>query len=254
MTQPRKKSSFADNKMTDRIDSTQEQEVWSYRGYHLKHGEFNTAMVHLFRAEVTRANLWRQRLDATTNWSVLTTAAALSFAFGEPSAHHSVIILNTLLVTLFLYIEARRYRYYELWSLRVRVLEINYFAAMLLPSVSFEGDWAKKLANSLLYPRFSISLWEALGRRLRRNYIWIYLLLGMAWIMKVGLFPEAATSFGDFLERAAIGGVNGWIVLAVGVFVNGLMFMTAIFTRHLTEATGEILPSSADFSKSFMGE
>jgi hypothetical protein len=38
--------------------------VWSYRGYHLGPGEFTTAMVHFFRAEVNRANVWRQpRLD-----------------------------------------------------------------------------------------------------------------------------------------------------------------------------------------------
>ena len=37
--------------------------VWSYRGYHLKSSEFTTAMVHFFRAEVQRANVWRQRLE-----------------------------------------------------------------------------------------------------------------------------------------------------------------------------------------------
>src|ERR1044072_7927445 len=43
--------------------------------------EFNTAMVHLYRGEVGRANTWRMRLDGTTNWAVLTTGATLSFAF-----------------------------------------------------------------------------------------------------------------------------------------------------------------------------
>lgn len=238
--------------MTDQTRPLAEPDVWTYRGYHLKHGEFNTAMVHLFRAEVTRANVWRQRLDATTNWAVLTTAAALSFAFGEPSAHHAVIILNTLLITLFLQIEVRRYRYYELWSLRVRMLEINYFAAMLMPGTKFDGSWGHQLANSLLRPEFPVSSWEALGRRLRRNYIWIYILLGAAWIMKVALFPETVDSFTAFLERARIGGVPGWIVLAVGVVVNLFMILTTIFTLHMTDATGEVLPSNADFSKSFM--
>ena len=41
-------------------------------------------MVHFFRAEVHRANIWRQRLDTTTNWAVVTTGAAISFAFSEP--------------------------------------------------------------------------------------------------------------------------------------------------------------------------
>jgi uncharacterized membrane protein len=68
-------------------------------------------MVHFFRAEVQRANVWRQRLDTTTNWAVLTTGAAISYAFGDPGSLHVVILLNLVFVTMFLYIEARRYRY-----------------------------------------------------------------------------------------------------------------------------------------------
>jgi uncharacterized membrane protein len=36
-----------------------DEPVWTYRGYHLKTSEFVTAMVHLFRAEIQRANVWR---------------------------------------------------------------------------------------------------------------------------------------------------------------------------------------------------
>jgi len=50
-----------------------EEPVWTYRGYRLKTSEFVTAMVHLFRAEIQRANVWRQRLDTTTNWAVVAT-------------------------------------------------------------------------------------------------------------------------------------------------------------------------------------
>ena len=37
----------------------EEEPVWTYRGYRLKTSEFVTAMVHLFRAEIQRANVWR---------------------------------------------------------------------------------------------------------------------------------------------------------------------------------------------------
>ncbi|MBU1877465.1 MAG: DUF2270 domain-containing protein, partial [Chloroflexi bacterium] len=66
--------------------------VWTFRGYSLQPSEFTTAMVHLFRAEVQRANVWRQRLDTTTNWAVITTGAAISIAFSS-ATHHGVIIL-----------------------------------------------------------------------------------------------------------------------------------------------------------------
>ncbi|MAS38089.1 MAG: hypothetical protein CL610_29100 [Anaerolineaceae bacterium] len=223
--------------------------VWSYRGYDLKASEFNTAMVHLFRAEVTRANVWRQRLDTTTNWAVLTTAAVLSLAFGEETVHHSIIILNTLLVTLFLYVEARRYRYYELWSLRVRLLETDFFAAMLVPPFRPSEQWAGKMATSLLYPQFPISLWEALGRRLRRNYLWLYVLLGLTWILRVALLPEAVTSWDAFLERAAIGDIPGLAVLLTGLILNAILFVIGIATLYLNDATGEVLPYRAKLTR-----
>jgi uncharacterized membrane protein len=215
---------------------------WSVADYSPSSGEFNTAMVHLFRAEVHRANTWRQRLDATTNWAVITTGAALSFVFGEISADHSVILLISLLITLFLFIEARRYRYYELWSSRIRLLETYYFAPMLTSSDAQRYRWTEELASSLRYPRFSISLWEAVGRRLRRNYLWIYLLLGIVWFLKVWMFPTSATSWMMFFERAALAAIPGeWITLLFALF-NTALIAVALATMHLREAAGEVAP------------
>ena len=81
------------------------------------------ALAHLYRGEVTRSNTWRSRLDATTNWAVVTTGVALSYTFGAAGNTPVVILIVSLLVLLFLFIEARRYRYYELWTHRVRLLE-----------------------------------------------------------------------------------------------------------------------------------
>src|SRR6476620_9942081 len=92
--------------------------------------EFNTAMVHLYRGEVGRANTWRVRLDGTTNWAVLTTGATLSFAFSSDKNTHVMILINSLLIMFFLYIEARRYRFYDLWRSRVRLMETEFFAEM----------------------------------------------------------------------------------------------------------------------------
>ncbi len=70
--------------------------------------EFNTAMVHLYRGEVSRANTWRTRLDGTTNWAVLTTLTTLSFAFSSAKNTHVMILINSLLIFYFMYIEADR--------------------------------------------------------------------------------------------------------------------------------------------------
>jgi uncharacterized membrane protein len=216
--------------------------VWTFRGYRLRPSEFTTAMVHFFRAEISRANVWRTRLDTTTNWAVVTTGAAITIAFNV-SGHHGVILLNTLLVTLFLYIEARRYRYYELWSYRVRLMETDFFASMLVPPFHPAPDWAEALAENLLHPNFPISMWEAFGRRFRRNYMWIYIILAIAWVVKSWLLtPTVVTSWADFFKVASIGQVPGWIVLLAGVIFNAVLFVIGLFTATLHQATGEVLP------------
>jgi uncharacterized membrane protein len=222
-------------------DSGEAEAVWTFRGYRLKPSEFTTAMVHLFRAEVTRANVWRQRLDTTTNWAVVTTGAAITIAFSQ-ATHHGVILLNTLLVTLFLYTEARRYRYYELWSYRVRLMETDFYAAMLVPPFHPAADWAESLAETLLHPDFPISMWEAFGRRLRRNYLWIYLILALAWLAKTFVLPSPAATWQMVLQQASIGPIPGLFVLAFGVIFNGLLIWVGLLTRGMHQATGEVLP------------
>ncbi len=220
----------------------EEESVWTYRGYRLKTSEFVTAMVHLFRAEVQRANVWRQRLDTTTNWAVVSAGATLSIAFSQPNVHHGVIILNTLLTTWFLFIEARRYRYYELWSYRIRLMETDFYAAMLVPPFHPSPEWAESLAENLLSPSFPISMWEAFGRRLRRNYLWIFIMLGASWFAKSYLFPTPSTSWAEFILRGAVGPIPGQIMIACGAAYYAFLALVAIGTVGMTKATGEILP------------
>ena len=59
--------------------------VWTFRGYAMRPAEFNTAMVHFYRAEIQRATTWRNRLDTTTNWAILCASAAITFVLSEPS-------------------------------------------------------------------------------------------------------------------------------------------------------------------------
>lgn len=223
-----------------------EEPVWTYRGYRLKTSEFVTAMVHFFRAEVQRANVWRQRLDTTTNWAVVATGATLSIAFGQATVHHGIILLNTLLVLWFLFIEARRYRYYELWSYRVRLMETDFYAAMLVPPFHPSPGWAESLAENLLMPHFPISIWEAFGRRLRRNYAWIFLILYASWVAKIWLFPEQATTLQEFINRSAVGPISGQIMIGLGFILYASLASVALLTITMTRATGEVLPRFGD--------
>jgi len=209
----------------------------------LSPAEFNTAMAHFYRGEVQRSNTWRNRLDTTTNWAVLSAGAMLSFAFSSPNTPHFVIPVDSILVAVFLIMEARRYRYYEIWSSRVRVIETGYLARMLAPdAVPADKEWASHLASDLLTPHFTISVWEAIGRRLRRNYIWLFALLALSWNLKVYLYPEPARTFDEFILRAGVGVIPGWAVFLVGFVFNATLFIFALSTVRLREATGEVLP------------
>ena len=223
-----------------------DESVWSYRGYHLRSSEFTTAMVHFYRAEIQRSNTWRMRLDNTTNWAVVATSAAVSFALSSPQNHSGVIILNSLLVTIFLWIEARRYRYYELWSLRTRLMETDFFAAMLVPPFTPHPEWAENLSESLLSPEFPISMWEALGRRFRRNYFWIFMVINAAWALKIYLYPVPALTWADFVSRAALGNISGWTMITIGLVFNGLLTLAGVLTAGLTQTSGEVLPKFGD--------
>jgi uncharacterized membrane protein len=199
-------------------------------------------MVHLYRGEVSRANVWRRRLDITTNWAVVTTAAILTFAFGSSTNSHVVILLGMLLVWLFLITESRRYKYYELWALRVRLMETDFFAAMLHPPFRPHSEWAGRLVDSLLTPKFPISTREAIGRRLRRQYVWLFLLLGGAWLAKVMIHPVPARSLDNFFKNASLDIIPGTVIVALVVILLGFVFIVALSTITLQDSPGEVLP------------
>src|SRR6266511_3265280 len=189
--------SLSSERMTARLRTASETAVPERTGHpaaqmrRMAPAEFNTAMAHFYRGEVQRSNTWRTRLDTTTYWAVLTAGATLSFTFSSQLSPHFVIPINSILVTVFLVMEARRYRYYEIWASRVRVIETGYLAQMLAPdSVPRDQEWASHLASDLLTPHFTISVSEAIGRRLRRNYIWLFALLALSWNLKVYLHPQ----------------------------------------------------------------
>jgi uncharacterized membrane protein len=209
----------------------------------LSPSEFNTAMVHFYRGEIQRSNVWRNRLDATTNWAVITTGATLSFVFSSPDNPPFVIPINSILVAIFMFMEARRYRYYEVWANRVRVLETGYFGPMLSHrTIAPDQEWADHLSSDLLAPHFTISEWEAVGRRLRSNYIWIFILLALSWSLKVYIHPYPAPTWGVFVQRAEVGLAPGELVIAVGVIFNAMMLLIAIGTLRLRDASSEVLP------------
>ena len=121
-------------------------------------GEFITALSHFHRAEIARMAGWRDRIDRTTNWAITGVGAMLSLSLSTATAHHGILIFAMVLVMLLLLIEARRYRFFDVYRARVRLLERNHFAQMFAPMKDTDPDWARSLGEDLRAPQFLIPL------------------------------------------------------------------------------------------------
>ena len=127
--------------------------------------EFINVMAHYHRAEIARMAGWRDRIDRTTNWAITVVAAMLSVSLSTPTAHHGVLIFAMVLVLLLLVIEARRYRFFDVYRNRVRRMERNYYAQIFAPQDGTTDDWILKLGEDLRQPLFLTSTRQALSRR-----------------------------------------------------------------------------------------
>jgi uncharacterized membrane protein len=205
-----------------------------FEDYPLSRQEYLSVMVHFYRGEVHRSTSWRQRLDATTNWAVLTTAAMLSFSFASPENSHIILPLSTLVILSYLSIEARRYRYFQVYRARVRMLEENFLIPVITRQLeSPMGSWREMVAMDLDLPKYKTTFLEAMGFRLRRNYLFIFLILLGGWFVKLSMHPVFATTFREFYERMAVGPFAWWIVAGAGLaFYTGLAVL-AWSSRHM---------------------
>ena len=85
-------------------------------------------------------------------------------------------------------------------------------------------------------------MWEAFGRRLRRNYLWIYFILGSSCLDKSYPFPQPASNVAEFIQRGDVGPIPGHFVIMIGIGYYIFLTLVAIGTVGMTKATGEILP------------
>ncbi len=180
-------------------------------------------LFHYYRAEVYRETNWRSRMDVTTNWVIVVTGVMLSFAFGEANAPHAIILLNYLVALFFLYIEARRYRYYTMLRSRTRLMEEHILAPIFTgEEENISDDWRKKLAASLVRPHISMSKIESLAWRLRRQYMVLFGVIFIAWVARIFSHPKPVDTLVQAVAQANIWMVPGEVIF--GFFVSTLLF------------------------------
>jgi uncharacterized membrane protein len=175
------------------------------------------ALAHLYRGEVYRSTVWRTRLDTTTNWSVVTLGVALSITYSSPGASPLPLVLVGVLILLFLTLEARRYRFFNVWRARARWIERHFYAPMLADGdLHTEDDWQNILAEDYRSPKYHVTYMVAVARRVRSNYLWILLIQTLAYMGKLMVHPVPVQSLAGFVNRADIGPVPGELVLLAG--------------------------------------
>lgn len=196
------------------------------------------ALAHLYRGEVYRSTVWRTRLDSSTNWAVVTTGIALSATYSSAEASPLPMVLVGLLVSVFLLFEARRYRYFNVWRARARLLETDFYAPMIGgEGVRWNSGWRELLAKDYCDPRYHISFARAIGRRLRRTYAWIFVIQAIAYYGKLAIHPTPLATLADLWERAAIGPIPGGFVVAAGVLFHGSWAVFAFVTLRIEIAS-----------------
>ena len=205
------------------------------------------AMSHFYRGELGRIMAWRARLDNTTNWAITVTSTIFTVSFSLPQVPHIIFFFNIAIVWVMLWIEARRYRFYDAFRARVRMLEAHFLVPIVSQNTSLlQGDWQKLVCEDLLLPSFKISKFEAIARRVKRNYGFLFLIILVAWITKIFLHshphPGDPTSridsFSAFYAALRVGQIPSWLVASL--LFGTLISVVAIVAYISREGTGEI--------------
>jgi uncharacterized membrane protein len=198
------------------------------------------AMSHFYRGELGRIMVWRQRLDMTTNWAITSSTAIITIAFSTREVPHIIFFFNLAIVAVLLWIESRRYRFYDAFRARVRMLEAHFLVPMVMENRELlQGEWKKLVCEDLILPCFKITKLEAIGRRMKRNYMFIFILILIAWLTKIFLHASAPiTDVVSFYHALHIGHIPSWFVALI--FVSTFVSVISITIYVSKRSSGEI--------------
>jgi uncharacterized membrane protein len=199
-------------------------------------------LVHFYRGEMGRMMVWRQRFDQTTNWAVIATGSLVAYAAGSPALRDEAMLINLCVLAFFSFIEARRYRFYDAYRARVRMLEVHFITPVLVGEGRLlQGPWREELVQDLVAPTFKCSLAFALGRRFRHQYFALHLFVLASWTF---LVAAGVRTFGEWIDGFAIGPMPG--VLVVGLVLGYLLTLAVVILR-----SGALRPSSSEMENRY---
>jgi uncharacterized membrane protein len=214
----------------------------------LESGDYYTVMIHFYRGELGRIMTWRQRLDVTTNWAIVATTGIITFSLSSPGNSHLTFIVANAITLLLLVIEGRRYRYYDAFRARVRMLEAHLIMPVMCGEARriMEGDWRRVMAEDLVMPSFKMSRMDAIARRFRRNYGFIFSIILLAWFLKLWLHYPESHGWEGFARTFLHGSpLPSWLLLAAVVAF--YLFLLALWVRAFRSGI-----SSGEFTRGAM--
>jgi uncharacterized membrane protein len=94
-------------------------------------------------------------------------------------------------------------------------------------------------------PNLHITYAEAVGRRLRHNYSWIFTIQVTAYVGKLLIHPVPVASLREFWMRAAIGPIPGQFVLLAGLAFRATWIVIAIATYRGRRGAGRARPQNS---------
>ena len=117
-----------------------------------------------------------------------------------------------------------------------------YVPLLRLQRVRVDNGWNETLARDYEQLHFHISFWEAVGRRLRRNYSFLFAVQAISYAAKICIHPAPIRSLHELWQHASIGPLPGEIVLAIGFLFHGGLATLAILTLKGQQAAGRVKP------------
>jgi uncharacterized membrane protein len=205
------------------------------------------ALSHFYRGELGRIMAWRARLDNTTNWAITVSSSIFTVSFTFSQVPHIIFFFNIAIVWVMLWIEARRYRFYDAFRGRVRMLEAHFLVPIISQNNTLlQGDWQRLMCEDLILPSFKISVFEAVARRVKRNYGFIFMIILGAWLTKIFLhahpdpedYNSRITSLATFYRALRVGTLPSWLVACV---LLGTLLVNVVMIVYVSrQGSGEI--------------
>lgn len=163
----------------------------------------NTLINEIYLKIVRQHIRCEKYIDSTRNLSVFIIAGMMYFIFGFPqTSSHLIAILGSVTIFVLQIFQSREFG---------RNLSLQKSLA-LIEEQYFKKDADSSVLNQVFQnlPEKPVKFIYSFAATTYKDYILIFLTLDVCWFSKLYLFPTAAESLSEFINRPAFGFLPGW--------------------------------------------